>query len=446
MVLFSIWGVALAQEAVRQVGHYNKRLVAFDDARQGLDLGALPQGIKSWSAKACGECHQKEHEEWKQSIHAGSATEPIYRKAFDAEPRNFCRSCHSPLLAQHPKRLKSPAELPTDAPLSEHFAKFEDNPQFDAALMEEGITCVTCHVRDGMILTSNKKEMTTAPHPLAYSAELGTSQFCGSCHEFAVVNSHRRPLETTPKGFKPPVPTSEEKTPRRSTDPEGPISAWGNVPVRFHSTLREWRTGSSARTEQSCQTCHMPTQNGRRSHTFPGGHSFEMLQKAVTLSVRTERQEEKLTAFVTLKSDGVGHSFPSGDPTHQAELRVTLLADGQPTQTQRYEMRLDKSGRSIVGQLVVAGEAMSATERQQFQKMLALREMAAPLMAGEERTLPFTFDVTQHAGRKTELKVTLRYHLLRPDLRGSVLDPGTKDAPTFTLVEKVLPVDPQRVK
>jgi hypothetical protein len=106
--------------------------------------------------------------------------------AFKAEPRALCRSCHSPLIEQHPILvhqmegtprilIHGRTELPQGHPVIDQHPdiRFEQaqlrrnpfqprpflteaNPEYDSALAAEGVTCVTCHVREGTILTANR--------------------------------------------------------------------------------------------------------------------------------------------------------------------------------------------------------------------------------------------------------------------------------------------------
>jgi hypothetical protein len=86
-----------------QLPVYTRPVTFFQEGVQALDLGPLPSGIKDLSASACMGCHKQEHAEWKASAHARSVTEPVFTAAFQSEPRFLCRSCHSPLLEQHPR-------------------------------------------------------------------------------------------------------------------------------------------------------------------------------------------------------------------------------------------------------------------------------------------------------------------------------------------------------
>src|SRR5204863_619587 len=144
--------------------------------------------------------------------------------AFKAEPRALCRSCHTPLIEQHPILvhqmegtprilIHGRTELPnghpaigqnTDIRLEQaHLRRdpsqprpflTETNPDYDSALAAEGVTCVTCHVREGTILTANRTGLSNVPHPLSYSAQLRTADFCGGCHQFDIRSPQSHPF------------------------------------------------------------------------------------------------------------------------------------------------------------------------------------------------------------------------------------------------------------
>ena len=45
---------------------------------------------------ACERCHASIAETWRGSLHARSATDPVYLRAFAIEPLPFCEGCHDP--------------------------------------------------------------------------------------------------------------------------------------------------------------------------------------------------------------------------------------------------------------------------------------------------------------------------------------------------------------
>jgi hypothetical protein len=222
-VLAGAVGVAVYQSP-RQVKLpvYSQPVQFFSEERQALLVGNLPQGISGMSAEACGSCHKAEYAEWKASAHSRSVTEPVFASAFKSEPRFLCRSCHSPLEEQHPTLVtrihKKPATLVHGSmvgvpaavvapapggrfhafdPATRSFQPFltEKNPKYDAALVNEGVTCVTCHVRDETILSSKPTGSSKVPHPLSYSPVMAKADYCAGCHQFDIASPQLHPFE-----------------------------------------------------------------------------------------------------------------------------------------------------------------------------------------------------------------------------------------------------------
>jgi predicted CXXCH cytochrome family protein len=114
--------------------------------------------------------------------------------------------------------------------------------------------------------------------------------------------------------------------------------AFCGVCHNLHGTHQEFMSSRYYREGKTCLSCHMaeevfaPAVTGgppkaRRAHRFPGGHSVEMLRKAMTITA--ERQGERVVARVVNR--GAGHRVPT-DARHRAiRLRIAFLdAYGQP--------------------------------------------------------------------------------------------------------------------
>jgi len=361
---------------------YEKPVTFFSEKQQGLDLGPLPAGIKSLSGEGCVECHRGEHAEWKNSAHARSVTEPVFAAAFQSEPRFLCRSCHSPLLQQHPvlnpalttglqptapaAPASGPAppeatrvltgETPPSAtvpggPEEEQVQRRLEavggvaNPHYSEALMKEGVTCSTCHVREGTILSSRPTVGRKAPHVLSYSPMLGKAELCAGCHQFEVRNPRQHAFERAPvlvqqlaRPAKQAAPQAAASTEDANTE-EPPVPSQPSLhsqcqqEPRVQDTLQEFHLSATAAQGGSCNGCHMPAVKGKASHTWPGRESVAMLQKALSLTARLDRPAyrpgDQLQAVIKLKNDSA-HRFPTGDSIHAGLLDV-WLRDGQKT-------------------------------------------------------------------------------------------------------------------
>lgn len=85
---------------------------------------------------ACARCHEAEAREWRGSLHRGAFVDPMFQRAFAAEPQAFCADCHGPVRAAR----------------------------------EHGIGCVACH---------------------GERAHDAPAKACAACHEFAFPSSAR---------------------------------------------------------------------------------------------------------------------------------------------------------------------------------------------------------------------------------------------------------------
>jgi hypothetical protein len=523
---------------------FEKPVTFFQEGKQGLSLGPLPKGISSLSAEACIQCHKQEHAEWKLSAHARSVTEPVFAAAFKSEPRFLCRSCHSPLLEQHPLLVRSspsagsqpvaPAqqlEVPTEQKGVQPMANAvggDRNPHYSESLAREGVTCVTCHVREGTVLSSRPAGRQKAPHALSYSPMLAKAEFCGGCHQFDVKNPRVHPFEVQPSTAQafltpqadaptdvlltgpptapvepPPSPGVQPAAPQpaaptavtpvqggraavraiasrsvdvNSEDPPVPsqpsfFSQYQQEP-RFQHSLDELRLLSDAGTGQSCQSCHMPSAQGRRRHNWEGRNSLAMLRQAITLTARLDRpsyrEGDKLQAVIKLKNLA-GHRFPTGDSLHAGILDV-WLRDGKKTLgRQVFVMSNQNAPEQILTNMVLpanrslgggfGGSGFSGLTRLQTENMTlatglnAIAPQSASgegleglgradtrLQPGEEAMLVYRQVISKALAqaKAPTLRVRVFHAAVHPGFRGSGIDPAL--SPLRLVREENLPV------
>lgn len=225
----------------------------FDQGRSALSpVGAgAPTG-----AAECGTCHPEQLAGWQESRHARAWTGPHFQASFArARMRPWCTRCHAPLR-------------------SETQASGDIAP---ATAVAEGVTCVVCHQREGLLLSARlPTEAARRAHPIRHEPTLGRSELCGGCHQFAVPVLDRFPIEETA--------------------------------VQAQDTLGEWeRSGTKA----SCQQCHF------ENHRAWGAHDLRRLAGALRVEVES--------GVLTLSLRGVGHALPTGDPFRW--LALELCAD-----------------------------------------------------------------------------------------------------------------------
>jgi len=106
-----------------------------------------------------------------------------------------------------------------------------------------------------------------------------------------------------------------------------PDSALRRSPLLMQSTVSEHAASSAA--AQTCADCHMPVtltrpgERPHRDHRFRASRDPEFLRRALTVSA----QRGPGVVRFTLRSQGVGHAFPTGDLFRRLEVGVEVVAD-----------------------------------------------------------------------------------------------------------------------
>ncbi len=131
---------------------------------------------------------------------------------------------------------------------------------------DEGIFCAPCHLKEGAI--RGPYDLLAPPHPTRQVADYRKSLFCGSCHE---------------------------------------------------TTYKEWQETNE---ETPCQSCHMPSSEGRLTQKFPlnllhkkrkvADHSFphgEFSEKDIDVTVEFKERG----VILTLQNQTIPHHLPTAD-------------------------------------------------------------------------------------------------------------------------------------
>ncbi len=267
------------------------------------------------SARKCGECHQDIYQQWSQSMHSRSFTDPIYRAVVDkmieksgGKNKAFCLSCHAPVASVSGTTLD--ASVPID------WNAF-------SAIAAEGVTCDFCHTMSGnenrgknisvsayVYPRRGLTEVKYGRHPDANNREhmtevssfLTSAEVCAVCHQF----KHPAMLRET------------------------------------QNTYREWLEGPYSERGTRCQDCHMPAYSGVtakdgkprekiHAHVFAGGRT-EMLRRAATLTVwgtvdKREGGASRLKVNANIRNAGAGHTIPTGVPGVR-EIWLEVLVKG----------------------------------------------------------------------------------------------------------------------
>jgi hypothetical protein len=217
---------------------------------------------------------------------------------------DMCNDCHAPLAEQRPT---------------------VGGEEFQPELRAAGLSCASCHVRDGEVHGPPRREGNPAPTPdfphggFTEHVEFEDSNFCGSCHQF-------------------------RENQRRVAG------------VLLEDTYNEWSTSDYAARGETCQSCHMPD----RRHLWRGIHDPAFTEAGLDIRLTANG---KRGASYTVKNTGVGHKFPTyvtprvtltiqaidengevqAQDAHIIQRRVTLSLSEQP-----FDTRLGPGEEAIV--------------------------------------------------------------------------------------------------
>jgi hypothetical protein len=317
------------------------------------------------AARVCGECHADIYRTWKSSMHSFSLSDPIFDTAYmqavregGDEAKRLCLRCHAPMTMAN-----------GDYDLKE-------------GVTRDGVSCDFCHtvtavrldhpdtpysLEPGLVKRGIIKKAASPAHEVAYSELHGTSEFCGGCHNYVA--------------------------------PGG---------AAIMSTYDEWRGGPYAREGIQCQNCHMVLGPGKvvREDVKPTGpqihlhsliHDSDQVRSALALQILSvDRSGGRLRADVQVENVGSGHMVPTGLPTREIILTVTVDVDGRTlTQERRYRK-------------VVADERNRVLE-QDYEVLLRGRKVLNDnrIAPREKRLERFDFDVPSSA--RVKVKADLSY-------------------------------------
>ncbi|MFA7274726.1 MAG: multiheme c-type cytochrome [Crocinitomicaceae bacterium] len=248
----------------------------------------IPEGLTSLSSEQCGACHQDHYNEWKISTHAQAWKDLQFQAELKKESSPFmCINCHIPLQNQQEYIVEGLIDGDIYQPVK------RTNYQFDEKLQQEGINCVSCHVRNNAVIgmTGSKK----APHKTVKDPTFLSEKLCISCHNATAVVT-------------PTLACSFE-------------------------TGDEWKKGPFFG-EKNCISCHMETMERplvfgfepKKSHfhSFPGSGipKFDSLQPKILNGLsfsysnpkKVQRAKTPIDFEFYVKNEFAGHKVPTGDP------------------------------------------------------------------------------------------------------------------------------------
>jgi hypothetical protein len=314
IILFFIW---------RFTRHFNIFAVA-PDFEYPINTDKIPEVIQSLSAQECGNCHADFYKEWKTSIHSQAWTDPYFQVdwKFDRSAQ-ICKNCHIPLDKQQEQLVKGFYDSDKWEPI------VEPNPDFDADLQHEGVTCAACHLREGKIRGVLGLENT--PHPVQKLDN--PNEICMQCH--LVENEAWDVFFTLPPcGTVAEIQTTIDHQKNSAID----RGLSGEVVIPNKDSLR-------------CVECHMPlkerplVKDGKvrmtRQHLWRGGHDKNMVKNALLTEVSEQKNSNGQRSFnVTLTNTGAAHYLPTGIPDRHLTIDfVTLDKTGEVLDQQQEIIR-----------------------------------------------------------------------------------------------------------
>jgi len=264
--------------------------VVSDNFARPMSVTKPPNGVDSLRAESCGECHPAIYREWATSMHAKAWTDPYYQvdKEFDGN-QQICLNCHIPLQNQQEHLVLGFKDRGRYKPI------LQKNPDFDPALQQEGVTCVVCHLRDGVIIGPYAE--TKAPHPTSFFPQMADGfSICRKCH---VVSG-------------------------KQWDSFFRIPPCGTV-----SEIEEGGT-----TSINCTDCHMsetsrPAAEGEKirpgsQHLWRGGHDREMVTADLQAKLNVFPKGNNRQARLILTNIGADHYLPTGTPDRHLTVHFAL--------------------------------------------------------------------------------------------------------------------------
>jgi len=225
---------------------------------------------------ACEKCHAEIAREHRASLHAASATDPMYRRAHAIEPLAFCADCHA--------------------------------PEGDARA-SLGVACVTCHQPGDDVLAAPGS--TRAPHALARDARFATDAACAACHEFRFPTAP--PSSSWPGDFMQSTVWEHARSARAGEScaschmPRVGDSRGGHRSHTFTASRDEALVRSAvdiAATRPARTRARIVVTPRAVGHAFPTGDLFRRL--AITAEARDARGDVRARDVVILARHAVG--------------------------------------------------------------------------------------------------------------------------------------------
>lgn len=268
-----------------------------------VETGQAPALFNTLRAGECANCHREFYDEWRTTIHSRAWTEPYFQVdwRFDGE-QQICKNCHTPLDRQQEYLVIGFNDQEKWDPI------LVPNPDFDAKLQQEGVTCTACHLRDGYILGTYGIE--NSPHPIRKLDN--PNRICLGCH---VVSGDRWDsfFRFPPCGTVAEIQTSQG--------------------IKSVNDMDNFTTDVVA--SLGCVDCHMPlTQRplvpggqprAVRRHLWRGGHDPQMVKSGLSITFAEAQAKNDRRRFeLTMTNVGAAHYLPTGTPDRHLTVKLQL--------------------------------------------------------------------------------------------------------------------------
>ncbi|MBE0615207.1 MAG: hypothetical protein IH604_16160 [Burkholderiales bacterium] len=317
----AIFAVFLGWRLVRPMNIF----VVTENFERPMDTSKSSMSTDALRASTCGACHREIYAEWKTSIHSQAWTDPYFQVdwKFD-ELQQICKNCHIPLDRQQEYKVLGFSDAEKLKPI------LADNPDFDAKLQHEGVTCAACHYKDGKMLGPIGD--VDASHPVEKLAD--ANEICLRCH---VVQGER--WDTF---FRyPPCGTAAE------------IAAGGG---QWKGRSGELAVGDAS--ELGCVQCHMPAVERAlvdggpvrkaRRHLWRGGHDPATVKQALDIRF-AEIGADRRAYALSLTNVGAAHFLPTGTPDRHLTVHLRVLdRNGQTLAEENHSLKRTTMWRPFI--------------------------------------------------------------------------------------------------
>ncbi|MDR4507861.1 MAG: cytochrome c family protein [Candidatus Brocadiaceae bacterium] len=214
----------------------------------------VEKGMNAPKSERCGDCHIDIYDEWKDSPHARSFTNPLFKEETNGYQFTFCLGCHAP------------ETIFTEGTIGSRDVN-----------REEGVHCNGCHLNDCALTGPTPAR---GPHPIAgKNPFFRTSELCGKCH-VGTYNTWRK---------------------AEVSDSERTCQSCHMPGIRRKLIQDEpWQK-------------FYPKREGRQ-HFFSNRKVLTLDEKLLRLSFKSIRYSEgKIEGVLQMENRGIPHGIPTGD-------------------------------------------------------------------------------------------------------------------------------------